>query len=329
MGEEGERSMATALHMQGAARGSRRSACPRVKSKGRGLCFRVEAPRLYQHQHQHPSTSSSSSRARTRLQEWRLRSTQEDKGGPESSNSGDDTFADQLWSAARQGVKDMETSELLAVSASSFINPFDNTFDINGFFSSAKTLYLKEEFGQALEMYEEVLKEPGKFSLNGFTIDQVSPLSEAEPDVMKKDYVTARAVCLFNVGCVYTTFGELETAQQFLRDAQQLGLNVNYFLSRGKDPTLRSLDNPYLPVVGAVQVVSNLKRFIDKVKNTKYEAPTRDYENPEQYYLKDLEVKEEMDASVGAIVKRVLKLVAVLTVAGTIGIIAGRIAWYS
>ena len=65
-------------------------------------------------------------------------------GGPESSNSGDDTFADQLWSAARQGVKDMETSESLAVSASSFINPFDNTFDINGFFSSAKTLYLKE-----------------------------------------------------------------------------------------------------------------------------------------------------------------------------------------
>ena len=252
----------------------------------------------------------------------------EEGGGPDAGEGeGGSSFADQLWSAARQGVQEADAP--LSVSASAFMNPLDNTFDMNGFFASAKSLYLKQEFGQSLEMYEEVLAGAGRYGLNGYTIDQVSPMSEDEPDVMRKDYISARAVCLFNVGCIYTTFGELETAQQFLREAQGLGLNVNYFLSRAKDPTLTSLENPYLPVIGAVQVVANLKRFIDKVKNTKFEEKEVDYVNPAQPYLKDLEVKEEMDASVGAILKRVAVLSAVLTVFGGIAIIAGRIAWYS
>ena len=46
---------------------------------------------------------------------------------------------------------------------------------------------------------------------------------------------------------IYTTFGELETAQQFLREAQNLGLSVNYFLSRAKDPTLTSLRTLIFP----------------------------------------------------------------------------------
>jgi len=158
---------------------------------------------------------------------------------------------------------------------------------------------------------------------------KVSPLSEDEPDVMRQDYISARSVCLFNVGCIYTTFGELETAQQFLRGAQELGLDVNYFLSRSKDPTMTSLDNPYLPVVGAVQVVSNLKRFISKVKQGVKGRDQPDYVNPSEPYLKDLEIKDEMDTSVWAITKRALKLVAVLTVVGSVLIIAGRIAWYS
>ncbi|QDZ22713.1 hypothetical protein A3770_08p52310 [Chloropicon primus] len=205
----------------------------------------------------------------------------------------------------------------------------DNSFDINAFFTSAKELYLGQEFGQALEMYEEVLGAPGQYGLNGFTVTQVSPLSEEEPDVMRKDLITARAVCLFNVGCIYTTFGELETAQQFLREAQGLGLNVNYFLSRAKDPTLTSLENPYLPVIGAVQVVSQLKRFISRVSTMTYEEKELDYVNPEQPYLKDLEVKEEMDASVIAIVKRVLVLVGVLSAFGGVALLLGRYFWYS
>ena len=68
----------------------------------------------------------------------------EGAGAGGEAPGGEDTFADQLWSAARQGVQDVETSQTLAVSASSFMNPITNQFDINGFFASAKSLYLKQ-----------------------------------------------------------------------------------------------------------------------------------------------------------------------------------------
>jgi hypothetical protein len=252
------------------------------------------------------------------------------QGGDDESAAGGNSFADQLWSAAREGVQKNETSGNLSVSATSFLSLEDNiTFNINEFFSYAKTLYLKQEFGQALEMYEEVLNEPGKFSLNGFTISQVAPLSDDQPDVMRKDYISARAVCLYNVGCIYTAFGELETAQQFLRDAQGLGMNVSYFLSRGADPTLKSLDNPYVPIVGAVQIVAQLKRFINVIKQGPEKKAKPDYVNPSQPYLKDLEINDEMDTSIPAILKRVAILVAVLSAAGTVFIVAGRLAWYN
>ena len=106
-------------------------------------------------------------------------------------------------------------------------------------------------------------------------------------------------------------------------------MNVSYFLSRGADPTLKSLDNPYVPVVGAVQIVSQLKRFVNKIKQGPEAKVKPDYVNPEQPYLKDLEVDEEMDTSIPAILKRVAVLVAVLSTAGTILIVAGRLAWYS
>ncbi len=64
--------------------------------------------------------------------------------GDVPAGAGDDTFADQLWSAARQGVQDVESSQTLSVSASAFMNPITNSFDINGFFASAKSLYLKQ-----------------------------------------------------------------------------------------------------------------------------------------------------------------------------------------
>jgi len=80
---------------------------------------------------------------------------------------------------------------------------------------------------------------------------------------------------------------------------------------------------------GGAQVVSNLKRFISKVKQGVKGRDQPDYVNPSEPYLKDLEIKDEMDTSVWAITKRALKLVAVLTVVGSVLIIAGRIAWYS
>ena len=280
------------------------------------------------------TVSTSSARrqnwARSRGRTWprRPRAEAEDKESTSSDDSA--SFSEQLWSAARQGVQEKETSDTLSVSAASFLNPLDNTFEINRFFSAAKQLYLKQEYGQSLEMYEEVLGESGRYGLNGYFVDQVSPLSEEEPDVMRKDQISARAVVLFNVGCIYTTFGELETAQQFLREAQNLGLSVNYFLSRAKDPTLTSLENPYLPVVGAVQVVSNLKRFISAVASAKTEKEELDYVNaPSKPYLRDLEVKEEMDSSILAIVKRLIVLVVVLSIFGGGAILIGRLAWYS
>lgn len=283
------------------------------------FCRRSQSLRLHE-----AGLRLGSSNGKAKRQGFRPRAAPED-----GKEGGDNTFAEQLWSAARQGVQQAEMSDLLSVSASTFLSLDDNTFQINDFFVYAKGLYLKQEFGQALEMYEEVLNEPGKYSLNGFTIPQVSPMSEDEPDVMRRDYISARAVCLYNVGCIYTAFGELETAQQFLREAQGLGLNVSYFLTRAKDPALQATDNPYVPIVGAVQIVAQLKRFIAAVKKSGGEVESKpSYVNPEQPYLKDLEVYE-MDTSVQAIAKRVAVLVAVLSVIGGIAIWIGRVVWYS
>ena len=67
------------------------------------------------------------------------------QGGDDENAAGDDSFANQLWSAAREGVQKNETSGNLSVSATSFLSLEDNiTFNINEFFSYAKSLYLKQ-----------------------------------------------------------------------------------------------------------------------------------------------------------------------------------------
>ena len=68
-----------------------------------------------------------------------------EKVGGGGGGVSDSSFADQLWSAAREGVQKAETSDNLSVSASSFLSLEDNiTFNINEFFSYAKSLYLKQ-----------------------------------------------------------------------------------------------------------------------------------------------------------------------------------------
>ena len=73
------------------------------------------------------TVSTSSARrqnwARSRGRTWprRPRAEAEDKESTSSDDSA--SFSEQLWSPARQGVQEKETSDTLSVSAASFLNP--------------------------------------------------------------------------------------------------------------------------------------------------------------------------------------------------------------
>jgi len=233
-----------------------------------------------------------------------------------------DRIAKQVLDAARKGIDTVEDLQAAAETP-----PFlsGGEFRPEEFFSEAKVRFMKRDIGQAYNMYQQVIDNCEQFGLDAV---MVSP-SPSSADVKKKA-ITTRAACLYNMACCNAAFGELESAQQCLRDAFVCGMNVHAILG---DETTRAMDHPLLPVSGSVQVNAQLKRFArdlkDKSKQAKSGAGAGAGDGKKlPVYAEELDI-DGMDISVPAILRRLGTLALVLTTAGTIVFWIGKLVWFS
>lgn len=91
--------------------------------------------------------------------------------------------------------------------------------------------------------------------------DRMGAMAQFEAAAMAATNAQDRQVACFNLACVHASFGDVEPAQQCLRDAVDNGLVMDAAL---KDPTLLKLS-------AAPQVIVQLKKFVATTQRQRQE----------------------------------------------------------
>ena len=191
------------------------------------------------------------------------------RGGPRpllrpgaGGRGGGDDFGSALWQAAQRGVAEADRAAG-PTEAATFYDPglagSPEAFDAPSFFAAAKAQYLDQRFGPAQLLYRGAIEQADTYGLSELLVitqeDAGAENSGGVEGVGGEGLGAARAtaVCLYNEACCYCAFGELETAQQLLREAHGQGLNVKGLLARKGGPSVKG-DSPLVPIVASVQV---------------------------------------------------------------------------